>query len=531
MKKFLCLLLAVVMMISMVACSSSDKTSDNTPTDTGSKTSLNESTSTETGSDTDSNTTDEVVEIDFDEEPYTLKISYAVMSEAQPDLALIQEKLNEITLREINAKVELEAVSLFNMANVYALKASSQEKMDLILLMPGYTYLSNFANSNLIKPIGDELDLWGSDIKEVLGEQLLAGQFNGQQYGVPQNSLLKKNKLGFNMSKAMIDKYNIDISTIKTYEDMDPIFEMIHENEPDMTIILPESTGGNITGVLEGIYDPLGGGFGVLKNGGIDDTTVINSYETEEFMNASKKVREWYLKGYIPKDVAVLQEAGSRVFMGGNVFSTAVHSVGPELGFQTPIDARAVVLYETSLFTTDSQLFMWAVPTSAERPDKSIQFLNLMDASAEVGELLRYGIEGTHYQKDENNIVTIDSDNESRWRNNWVMFGDAFKVPLSQNYLWASPDGTVEGCYKLYDAWNSSINVSKAYGFTFDPTLVKTEIAACDAVGKEYIVAIANGTVDPETEIPEFNKKLYSAGLQSIIDEKQRQLDEWLANQ
>lgn len=522
MKKFLSLLLTIAMMLSLVACTS-DKPSktDAKPTETASTNEVDT---------TVEPTTDEAA-IDFNEEPYTIKVCYAVMSEAQPDLALIQEKLNEITLREINAKVELEAVGLFNMANVYALKASSQEKMDLILLMPGYTYLSNFSGSNLIKPIDEELDQWGSDIKEVLGEVLSAGQYNGLQYAVPQNGLIKKNKPGFQISKAMIDKYNIDISAIKTYEDLDPIFEMIHEKEPDMTIILPESTGGSINFTLDDVYDPLGGGFGVLKNAGLDDTTVINHVETEAYMKACKKVREWYLKGYIPKDVSVLQESGSRLFMGGNVFSTAVASIGPEMGFISPIEARSVIAHETALFTTDPQLFIWAVPTTAERPDKSIQFLNLMFASAEVSELLRYGIEGTHYEKDENNVVTVNAENESKWRNNWNMFGDAFKVPLSQNYLWASPDGTVDGCFKLYEEWNNNIKTSKAYGFTFDPTSVKTQIAACDAINKEYGAAIGNGVVDPEKEIPKFVDKLYAAGLQKILDEKQRQLDEWLAKQ
>jgi putative aldouronate transport system substrate-binding protein len=35
--------------------------------------------------------------------------------------------------------------------------------------------------------------------------------------------------------------------------------------------------------------------------------------------------------------------------------------------------------------------------------------------------------------------------------------------------------------------------------------------------------------VHPESGIAEFNDALYDAGLQDVIDEKQRQLDAWLA--
>ena len=54
--------------------------------------------------------------IDFDEAPYELNVCYPVTGEAQPDLALIEERLNEIALAEINATVELEPISLSSMA-------------------------------------------------------------------------------------------------------------------------------------------------------------------------------------------------------------------------------------------------------------------------------------------------------------------------------------------------------------------------------------------------------------------------------
>ena len=40
---------------------------------------------------------------------------------------------------------------------------------------------------------------------------------------------------------------------------------------------------------------------------------------------------------------------------------------------------------------------------------------------------------------------------------------------------------------------------------------------------------ICGAVSDIDATIAEFNEKLYAAGLQDIIDEKQRQLDEFLA--
>jgi len=37
------------------------------------------------------------------------------------------------------------------------------------------------------------------------------------------------------------------------------------------------------------------------------------------------------------------------------------------------------------------------------------------------------------------------------------------------------------------------------------------------------------GSVDPESKLPEFIEKLKVAGIDKIIEEKQNQLDEWVA--
>ena len=51
------------------------------------------------------------------------------------------------------------------------------------------------------------------------------------------------------------------------------------------------------------------------------------------------------------------------------------------------------------------------------------------------------------------------------------------------------------------------------------------------AVRDQYWKDLAFGAVDFDEKFQEFNDALYAAGLQTVMDEKQRQLDEWLAAQ
>ena len=47
----------------------------------------------------------------------------------------------------------------------------------------------------------------------------------------------------------------------------------------------------------------------------------------------------------------------------------------------------------------------------------------------------------------------------------------------------------------------------------------------------KYLTQLEYGTVDVDTVLPEFLKDLENAGMNKIIEENQRQLNEWLAGQ
>ena len=56
---------------------------------------------------------------------------------------------------------------------------------------------------------------------------------------------------------------------------------------------------------------------------------------------------------------------------------------------------------------------------------------------------------------------------------------------------------------------------------------VSNEIAAVQNVYDQYRMSLECGVSDPNEVLDEMNEKLYAAGLQTIIDEKQKQLDKW----
>lgn len=75
----------------------------------------------------------------------------------------------------------------------------------------------------------------------------------------------------------------------------------------------------------------------------------------------------------------------------------------------------------------------------------------------------------------------------------------------------------------------NNAETSPYLGFTLDTTSLQNELTATTNVIEEFKAALENGTVDPETELPKFIEKLNASGAQKIVDEAQRQLDEWIA--
>ena len=70
---------------------------------------------------------------------------------------------------------------------------------------------------------------------------------------------------------------------------------------------------------------------------------------------------------------------------------------------------------------------------------------------------------------------------------------------------------------------------SPALGYCFNYEGVSAQYSAVTAVITQYIPSINCGTLDPNSNLPEFQKALKAAGIDEIIAENQKQLDEWAA--
>lgn len=460
------------------------------------------------------------------EDMYT--VTMAVIGNDQEDMDLVEAEMNKILAEKVGAQIDVITLGWGVYQQQLQLMLSGAEKLDLVPIM--YNNVSTYVNSGQVLDMSDLIDQYGVNMKAALGEDILKiANMNGYVYGVPVEKEWYADSC-LVMRKDILDKYNLDVSNVKSLADCAPIFETIHENEPDMKIIV-----GAKDGLIGNIYfaDVLSDRFGVLDNGGAD-TTIVNYYETDNYKNLAATVHDYYEKGYIDKDMATSTDAGTTILKAGNAFCFATPykpGVAEQESLNTGYELVAVRINPTPAFcyTNAVAAITWGIGQNCENPEMTMKVLDYMYGDPELMNLFNWGIEGVHY-------VVKDAENDVIGFPDGV---DASNAKYNLNMGWELPNQykihVWEGSSrKIMDAqkeMNATANKSKALGFMFDSTSVSNEIAALNNVVSEYSSSIDCGAADPTTAIPEFNEKLYAAGLQTVMDEKQKQLNEWLENQ
>jgi len=169
---------------------------------------------------------------------------------------------------------------------------------------------------------------------------------------------------------------------------------------------------------------------------------------------------------------------------------------------------------------------MWAIPRQSKSPEKAMAFMNLLFSDPEVVNLLNYGIEDQHYIK--------VSDNEIKFPEGVTVVDHPYNFGLSwefgNQFLSYVFEGTDPDIWDKTREYNDSALQSAALGFIVDVEPIKNEFAAVFNVFVQYQSGLGTGSVDPDVYLPEFIEKLKAAGIDTIVAEKQRQLDDWAAN-
>jgi putative aldouronate transport system substrate-binding protein len=461
------------------------------------------------------------------EEAYEIVMAFPVFGPVPQDMDKVEAAVSEITKEKINATVNFEPISIGAYDQQFNLMLTSNEKLDL--LMVSFRTVDGLISKGSLNELDSLLESHGDGIKDVFEPQYLeAAKHNNKHYIIPNYNEMAEAP-GLLIPKTYVDEYGIDLTKVNKLEDLEAVFEKIKTNNANIAPLVPAGVGFSMLDHYRW-YDKLGDSIGVLP--GFDNNLqVVNLYETPEYAEHLKLLRKWYEAGYIMKDSATNQDSQIDLLKSGRGASLLMGlkpGAAEDESKKFGMEMVTVPLGDTYSTTANVVGLNWGIPINSQNPEKAFQFLNLMFSDQEIARLIHYGIEGEHYVEVSENVIDypegVDGSNIGYGLNQSWMFGDQF----GSGYVW---NGTDPGLAEEYKEWNETATSSKALGFTFNAEPVRSEYTAVSNVINQYKLSLETGSVNPEEVLPEFISKLKAAGIDNIIEEKQKQLDEWASNQ
>lgn len=465
------------------------------------------------------------------------------------DYSKIHDTINQYiakTYPDANVELDLRLFGPADYANKIQLAQQSGTDMDIFIPLG----LQSAIAQNQCADITDTLDTYGNELKAILAKDFGDDAFNtvskdGRVYAVPINKAVVLTPT-FIYDKDMFAATGFSIDDINSIWDLEPVFAKVKELYPD---VYPYSSinaigGGGSSGLSyvmagEQKMDPLGDSLlsGVYTGVVFGESgKVVNPYESDNFRKYLDLMHDWYLKGYMPMDMATSTSTAAEQASAGRLFSTfgsyADASGGPNVGklWQAltgkNIDGKSIGTFYMD--TTAASMAM-CVSSTSKVQDAAIKLLNIMYTDSFVLNTVLYGIEGEDYVKVSEHVA------------NFPEGLDANTVPYtaylcsgvigSQSLQWGMAPSTEADYETLLKAiaMTKTAERSPYFGFTFDVSNVINEMTAIQNVVKQYFPGLESGSFDPAETLPAFNQALKDAGIEKIIAEKQTQLDAWIA--
>jgi len=238
----------------------------------------------------------------------------------------------------------------------------------------------------------------------------------------------------------------------------------------------------------------------------------VNVLEQEDILSQLDTVHEWYKDGIINADAPAVGEAPSyRMFYVAQGWSSAAKTTwGPNMG----VEAVAQKFIDTIVSNNTVRGSLNGVSASSKNPEKSLQFLQLLNLDSKVRDAFYYGLEGENFNYNANGEI-------EKINNDWMMAGYTQGTFFTVSKL---ADDEINQWDEVKEL-NANANPSVLLGFNLDTSKIETELANCRSVYEKYKSELMTGAKEPRELVKAISTELDAAGFQTIVKEAQTQID------
>ncbi|MBE7682832.1 MULTISPECIES: ABC transporter substrate-binding protein [Paenibacillus] len=447
----------------------------------------------------------------------SVELIWYTIGTPQKDVNKVMEEVSKYTKEKINATVTMKMVDWGDYPQKMQVNVASGEPMDILFTSSGgFDYVQN-ARKGAFLELDELLPKYGKDLMDTIDPAFLSGsKVDGHNYGIPANKELPQQEV-WRFNKTLLDKYNLDISNIRTLDSLEPLLKTIKENEPSVT---PFAMDKNYVPYVP--YDYVIQNLPMAIKLDTTDYKLVNILETPEMKEALTTMNKYYKAGYVSAEAATtgstndLTTSGNWFLDRAQTQPLADNQWSASYGYpvvSTP--ASDAIITNTSV-----QGSIMAISANSEYPEKAMEFLNLLNTDPVLRNMVDSGIEGTHYKK----VDDTHMENLAESKNY-----DMPSYSLGNNMLLYLNNNDPDNKWDEFKKFNAEGVNSPILSFNFDASNVSTELTAVQNVKEQYWAALMTGTLDPATNLDQVIEKFNQAGLEKVMAEAQSQLDAWRA--
>ena len=444
---------------------------------------------------------------------------YSVEDASQTGSDEVLEKASEMVKEKFGFGVEFNPID------------SSQYEQKMKVIMSGgddydIAWTSNWCN-NYAQNVSngafmelDELLEKNPGLKAAVPDNIWEGaKIGGKIYGVPCQQIMARST-GAYIPASYADKFDELIGTgyIKKFSDLTPYVDWCGTQNPGAANInlfwQDNCYMYNIENIL-GTKVP-----GAVRLEGDGDIKVFNQFETDEWLDCITARRTWYENGDTVQGKTNQTKAKYMEYERPMDISTYTPNGATDrektMGFKTAARQLSDAYLTTGGITSTLQ----AINIHSKNAENALKVLEYVNTDSDFINLMTWGIEGKHYEKVSDNVIRVKEDEGSIYRVSAWRFGNVFNTYLLE--------GNAEDTWVKTKEINDTAKCSRILGFSADLEPIKTEMNNCSSIVTEYMDKMNEGLVDPVATNNEMLEKLKTAGCDRIIEELQKQIDEWL---
>ncbi len=429
----------------------------------------------------------------------------------------VMDKVNQILEERYQMRLDLIGIDGGNYDQKMQVMNAGQEEYDLAFTSHWTNHFySNVTNGAFYELTEDDLKTYAPKTYASMSEEIWgAAKVDGKIYAVP-NWQIQTRATSVNAPAEMLEKVGMTMDQLDSIENITAYLEKITAQDPACNKLDKMWTQLMPYNEMQEVYEEdMPGAIYFTRQG---KPEVFNQYESQEFTDYVHMRQDWVAKGlsadsYLPDSKADQKEIKQRPLIVHTYKPGEAEERSQSLGYQW----EGMQFSQAVLSSSGVTAAMTGVSATSKNPQAALKMIEIINTDSEIHNLLSYGIEGQDYEKVSENQIRVFEDKQYTGPANWLIGS------VANTFLLETQSPTTWEDTKKF---NDEALISPLMGFNADLNPINVQVSNCKTVVKEYLEMLDLG-LSNDAKLAEFREKLKAAGVDDIVTELQKQVDEW----